>query len=122
MANYDPNDPNKTTVRETYVEPVEKRSSPLPLIIGILLAQSAVAFNFSQDSALSRVVRTDEYCYGRRCNGLSWGSWGAPELQLKGRNHSCLSRGYDFAVERNLSRETCGISWIMRDLLETGFS
>ena len=38
MANYDPNDPDKTTPRETYVEPVEKRSSPLPLIIGILLA------------------------------------------------------------------------------------
>ena len=38
MANYDPNDPNKTTPRETYVEPVEKRSSPLPLIIGILAA------------------------------------------------------------------------------------
>ena len=44
MANYDPNDPNKTTVRETYVEPVEKRSSPLPLIIGILLALALAYF------------------------------------------------------------------------------
>lgn len=54
MANYDPNDPRRTdatdphrpvdpagrttAVNETYVEPVEKKASPLPLIIGILLA------------------------------------------------------------------------------------
>ena len=54
MANYDPNDPRRTdatdphrpvdpsgrntVVTETYVEPVEKKASPLPLIIGILLA------------------------------------------------------------------------------------
>src|SRR5690606_2527978 len=54
MANYDPNDPRRTdatdphrpvdpagrstAVNETYVEPVEKNASPLPLIIGILLA------------------------------------------------------------------------------------
>ena len=52
MANYDPNDPRRTdatdphrpvdpsgrstVVTETYVEPVEKKASPLPLIIGIL--------------------------------------------------------------------------------------
>ena len=54
MAHYDPNDPRRTdatdphrpvdpsgrstVVTETYVEPVEKKASPLPLIIGILLA------------------------------------------------------------------------------------
>ena len=53
MAHYDPNDPRRTdatdphrpvdpsgrtTVTETYVEPVEKKASPLPLIIGILVA------------------------------------------------------------------------------------
>ena len=43
MANYDPNDPDKTTPRETYVEPVEKRSSPLPLIIGVLLALARIS-------------------------------------------------------------------------------
>jgi len=54
MANYDPNDPNKTTVRETYVEPVEKRSSPLPLIIGILLALALAYF------VLTRFMGSDD--------------------------------------------------------------
>nr|WP_111301844.1 hypothetical protein [Paracoccus saliphilus] len=46
---YDPNDPNrpKTGTRdhkETYVEPVERRSSALPLIIGVLLALALAYF------------------------------------------------------------------------------
>ena len=46
MANYDPNDPRRTdatdphrpSTSERHVEPVARRASPLPLIIGILLA------------------------------------------------------------------------------------
>ena len=48
---YDPNDPKRTDpippkvdVTEVYVEPVEQRSSPLPLIIGILLALAVAYF------------------------------------------------------------------------------
>ena len=52
MANYDPNDPRRTDATdphrsaapETYVEPVERRASPLPLIIGILLALAIAYF------------------------------------------------------------------------------
>ena len=53
MANYDPNDPRRTDATdphrpnvkvETHVEPVERRASPLPLIIGILLALAIVYF------------------------------------------------------------------------------
>ncbi|MGV3694544.1 MAG: hypothetical protein ACO1OA_08485, partial [Paracoccus marcusii] len=45
---YDPNDPNRvkpgTTPKETYVEPVERKSSALPLIIGVLLALALAYF------------------------------------------------------------------------------
>lgn len=49
---YDPNDPKRTNPvqndpaapKETYVEPVERRSSPLPLIIGVLLALALAYF------------------------------------------------------------------------------
>lgn len=46
---YDPNDPNRPTTgtrdhKETYVEPVERRSSALPLIIGVLLALALAYF------------------------------------------------------------------------------
>ena len=55
---YDPNNPNRgatdphrpvdpsdrTVVTETYVEPVERSASPLPLIIGILLALALAYF------------------------------------------------------------------------------
>ena len=53
---YDPNDPNRTTPsdparpaaptpgKEAYVEPVATRSSPLPLIIGVLLALALAYF------------------------------------------------------------------------------
>lgn len=49
---YDPNDPKRTnpvdsdpaTPKEAYVEPVERRSSPLPLIIGVLLALALAYF------------------------------------------------------------------------------
>ncbi|MCJ1902380.1 hypothetical protein MR829_18655, partial [Paracoccus versutus] len=53
MAHYDPNDPKRTegtdpqrpaAAQETYVEPVERRASPLPLIIGILLALAIAYF------------------------------------------------------------------------------
>ncbi|MEF9604424.1 hypothetical protein O4J55_19590, partial [Paracoccus sp. PXZ] len=53
MAHYDPNDPKRTEgtdpqrptgAPETYVEPVERRASPLPLIIGILLALAIAYF------------------------------------------------------------------------------
>src|SRR5690606_38550317 len=53
MAHYDPNDPKRTegidpqrpaAAPETYVEPVERRASPLPLIIGILLALAIAYF------------------------------------------------------------------------------
>ena len=60
MANYDPNDPNKTTVRETYVEPVEKRSSPLPLIIGILLALALAYFVLTRFMGSDDTVAVEE--------------------------------------------------------------
>ena len=60
MANYDPNDPNKTTVRETYVEPVEKRSSPLPLIIGILLALALAYFVLTRFMGNDDTVAVEE--------------------------------------------------------------
>ena len=49
---YDPNDPKRTdpvdrdpaAPKETYVEPVERRSSALPLIIGVLLALALAYF------------------------------------------------------------------------------
>ncbi|RJE80054.1 hypothetical protein [Paracoccus sp. JM45] len=46
---YDPNDPNRpqpgaTDHKETYVEPVERKSSALPLIIGVLLALALAYF------------------------------------------------------------------------------
>lgn len=45
----DPNDPNRVTSprtdrKETYVEPVERKSSALPLIIGVLLALALAYF------------------------------------------------------------------------------
>ncbi len=52
MANYDPNDPRRTDATDPHrpsaperrVEPVERRASPLPLIIGILLALAIAYF------------------------------------------------------------------------------
>ncbi|WP_233490546.1 hypothetical protein [Paracoccus sediminilitoris] len=46
---YDPNDPNRPKPgtpdhKETYVEPVERKSSALPLIIGVLLALALAYF------------------------------------------------------------------------------
>ena len=68
MANYDPNDPRRTdatdphrpvdpsgrstVVTETYVEPVEKKASPLPLIIGILLALARI---LAEDARTARL-------------------------------------------------------------------
>ena len=75
MANYDPNDPRRTdatdphrpvdpsgrttVVTETYVEPVEKKASPLPLIIGILLALALAWWLLSTFMGKDEVVTTD---------------------------------------------------------------
>lgn len=46
MSQIDPNRPEQPApqVSEVYVEPVERRSSPLPLIVGILLALAVAYF------------------------------------------------------------------------------
>lgn len=75
MANYDPNDPRRTdatdphrpvdpsgrntVVTETYVEPVEKKASPLPLIIGILLALALAWWLLSRFMGDDEVVVTE---------------------------------------------------------------
>ncbi len=75
MANYDPNDPRRTdatdphrpvdpsgrntVVTETYVEPVEKKASPLPLIIGILLALALAWWLLSTFMGNDEVVVTE---------------------------------------------------------------
>ena len=68
MANYDPNDPRRTDATdphrsaapETYVEPVERRASPLPLIIGILLALAIAYFVLQYFMNRNEVTTGDE--------------------------------------------------------------
>lgn len=61
MANYDPNDPQRPAGKpETYVEPVERRASPLPLIIGILLALAIAYFVLQYFMGRNEVATTGE--------------------------------------------------------------
>ena len=69
MSNIDPNDPNRVDpvdparpgqVNQTYVAPVEKRASPLPLIIGILLALAIAYFVLQYFMNRNEVTTGDE--------------------------------------------------------------
>jgi hypothetical protein len=61
MANYDPNDSQRQAGKpETYVEPVARRASPLPLIIGILLALAIAYFVLQYFMGRHEVATTGE--------------------------------------------------------------